>query len=643
MSQIYVCGHKSPDTDSVMSALTYANYINQLNPGSNAIPIAAGPIAQQTQFILNKFSVQAPEIKPDITPALKDFPKRELKVLDINDPLSKAFEIFHESQHSNFPVVDKGIYKGVLNLPSLITVFTRPSKESELKTVTASIQSIRRALKATLIETNCQCSMDEVQDFNIAVSTVSVEDFKLISENWSDSMWKTSVFPISFNKEVIEYLISKNAGAIILSKSFDIVKKIKSKKAGLLANDSVYINLSAAGSNVDLMQLESVIPSVKDSSLENIPQLLRNDTADYVIEDISLLGSNSFNQDDSFDEDDPLNDIIHLFMNKNTALVTTNLTVASAVLLIKQSTPVRFYYNRDKINFINEASPIIELRNRFSKNPKLHVVAIVDDSNNLVNIATQYDLNNLNIIKLVLVDHNEIQQQVTGSQSLGVKIIEIVDHHKIAIESQEYTVKMTVRPLGCTCTIITQLYRQKGIPINKLIGSLLLSAIMTDTLVLKSPTTTQVDRDIVRYLEQITGIDHQSWGNEIFSAVEGFSGVDKNKTIRQDYKLFDTKLGKYGVSQVEVGSLVNLPNDLAEIKRELQSIRDKDNIFLVCCLVTDVTQGISVLLTDGVESLVEVMGYITWEGHTWAFDMPGVVSRKKQLMPHLINVVAQLG
>lgn len=142
-----------------------------------------------------------------------------------------------------------------------------------------------------------------------------------------------------------------------------------------------------------------------------------------------------------------------------TQILTTNFSVACASLLAKQSTPVKCLLTNDKVFMVKENTPLRDIVERFLSNRKVHAIAAVDSNGKYLNLLKQYDFDNINLIDLVLVDHNEVNQQPNGSQAIGVNVVEIVDHHKISIDDNQNVRKMTVKPVGCTATIIYELYK----------------------------------------------------------------------------------------------------------------------------------------------------------------------------------------
>ena len=184
---------------------------------------------------------------------------------------------------------------------------------------------------------------------------------------------------------------------------------------------------------------------------------------------------------------------------------------------------------------------------------------------------------------------------------------------------------------------MSTLYQQSGIEPEKKIAGLLLAGLLSDTVILKSPTTTEVDRNLVPWLEKISGLNHQEFGSQLFSAGSPMaSGAPARKLIFTDFKEY--RVGDYllGLGQVEVVNFHSFHQRQGELMAELQNIRKEKGYELVALLVTDIVQGNSLLLTAGPSELPFVIGY-PQDGEN-LYRLKGVLSRKKQLVPHLLKV-----
>lgn len=170
------------------------------------------------------------------------------------------------------------------------------------------------------------------------------------------------------------------------------------------------------------------------------------------------------------------------------------------MLLAKQAVPAKLLADKDPSFTINENMSLDDAVKHLDDNRHIYALAVLGEDRQLKNLVRRMDLLNKTLTELVLVDHNEENQHVDGSRAMGVEIIEIVDHHKVCIQGDLAVPKMTVKPVGCTCTVLYEMYRQRRVEIPRHIGVLLMSAILTDTLVLKSPTATSKDKKTLEEL-----------------------------------------------------------------------------------------------------------------------------------------------
>jgi manganese-dependent inorganic pyrophosphatase len=196
-------------------------------------------------------------------------------------------------------------------------------------------------------------------------------------------------------------------------------------------------------------------------------------------------------------------------------------------------------------------------------------------------------------------------------------------------------------PVGSTCTLVASLYRERGITPEPKIAALLLAGILSDTVILKSPTSTPRDREMVAWLEVPAGLDHADFGREIFSACSGFSAYDSlEKAIRADFKHFSADFALFGIGQVEVFGFDEFYRLKELLREELRLIKEGDRLDLAGLMVTDIASGTTLLLAEGKNELAHVMGYPQLEPHL--YELKGVMSRKKQLVPHLLKVLGTL-
>ena len=230
---------------------------------------------------------------------------------------------------------------------------------------------------------------------------------------------------------------------------------------------------------------------------------------------------------------------------------------------------------------------------------------------------------------VILVDHNSPSESVDNIEN--AKILKLVDHHKIAFETS-YPLFIRTEPVGCTETILFKLYKENGLTPDKTIASLMLSAIISDTLLLKSPTTTEDDRKAVEELSEIAEIDYETYGLEMLKAGTDLSSFSIEEILSLDAKQIDFKDVKSIVNQVNTADIADVMEMKAELEEGMNKIIEEDDLDLFMLLITDIVNSNSQVIALGKDaSLVEKAYGVQLEDNTVLLE--GVVSRKKQVVP----------
>ncbi len=240
--------------------------------------------------------------------------------------------------------------------------------------------------------------------------------------------------------------------------------------------------------------------------------------------------------------------------------------------------------------------------------------------------------------QLILVDHNELSQAVNGADE--VPVVEILDHHRIGVAPTHQPILFLNRPVGSTCTIVAGCYQQAGIPIPKNVAGLLMCGLISDTLNLSSPTTTEVDRQVMNELARISGVKPSDLASEIFSVGSPLLTMSSKQAITADCKEYVERGFRFSVSQIEELSFSHLPEKRDELLTALEAYRLSKNYFFSTLLITDVNTQNSVLLLCGPDSFTRLIDFPDEGPGAWKLD--GVVSRKKQLLPYLTTLLGRV-
>lgn len=259
---------------------------------------------------------------------------------------------------------------------------------------------------------------------------------------------------------------------------------------------------------------------------------------------------------------------------------------------------------------------------------------VLDDTGRAVGIVTRSDIATRPRRKVILVDHNEVSQAAAGIEE--AEVVEIIDHHRIADVSTIYPIKFLNMPVGSSATIVTLECHRYGIEPPAPIAAVLLSAVMTDTVVLKSPTTTETDERIAGYLADIVGVDATEFGMEVFSLRGGDDDMPIDELVGADSKEFELGEGTVLIAQHETTNLDAAMAREAEMREYMRGLVDTRGYLCVLLMVTDIIAEGSQFLCEGNRRIVNRAFDIdcTGEGGTW---MPGVLSRKKQVAARILE------
>lgn len=247
---------------------------------------------------------------------------------------------------------------------------------------------------------------------------------------------------------------------------------------------------------------------------------------------------------------------------------------------------------------------------------------------------------------VIMVDHNEAGQSIKGIETAN--IVEIVDHHRLDAMKTDLPILVDARPLGSTCTIVWQQYQAYQIEPEPDAARMLLTGILSDTLILKSPTTTEVDRRSVEELAAICGVDYQAFGEMLYSVTSNLATKDPVTAIKSDFKAYESEGVKVGIGQCETTTLQNIDEYIDSYLKALEDVREKAGLDWAMLMVTNVLSEKSILLSTvhrdssklPYEKLMKYNDPQTAGAKGCrAFDMPGVMSRKKQLLPAVLKAI----
>ena len=541
--RIFVVGHRNPDTDSVCSAIAYAE-LCQRQGRENVFPGRVGHLNRQTEFVLDTLGQQPPLLLTDVYPRLRDTVGDQPAVIDAGAPLMQALELMRQRDIRMLPVVDSdNLPLGALILKRLTEHVFLPREGQPIRQVLTSPSSIQVCLQATAVNLVDEARTDQ---FDLFVGAMSVD---------------------SFHKHL--------AGA----------------------------------------DPQSIIVFVGDR------QDIQQDAIELGIRLLVVTGGLSIDDD-----------LLSLACERGVSVLSTPFDTATSALLARMSTPVQHLAETD-IPKAHLDDRLDEMRKVLMRSSSPGVM-VLDDDGRVCGVVTKSNLLRPSSLKLVLVDHNELSQAVPGADQ--VDILEVIDHHRLGNFHTDAPIRFINQPLGSTCSVVAMLYRQAGIEPEPRIAALMLAGLLSDTVLLKSPTTTDVDRELVDWLEQRSGLDPLVFGRQMFQAGSTLAAYPSMEALLMaDFKEYTVDDRRFGIGQAEVVGFQEFEGRREEILQGLESLVDKRNLGLAGLLVTDIVQQNSQFVVRGDRDLISAIGYPQLE--SGRFELKGVLSRKKQLIPHLLR------
>ena len=262
---------------------------------------------------------------------------------------------------------------------------------------------------------------------------------------------------------------------------------------------------------------------------------------------------------------------------------------------------------------------------------------IVNQDNTCVGMLRLIDQNNYEKYNVILVYHNQPAQSVDGLEEAD--IMEIIDHHNLGNLGTQIPIQFRSMPVGCTCTLIYQIYKENNIEIPENIAGLMLSAILSDTLLLKSPTTTDMDVEVARKLAAIANLDIQEYGMAMLKAGSSIAGMSISEIVEEDFKTFKLGETSIGIGQVMTLDFEEIAKDMPKYIAHLDEMCVKNNYKLAVLFVTDAVKNGSYLLYSTGSEAVVAEAYKIKEAAEGTY-LPDMVSRKKQMYPALAAVIS---
>ena len=328
--------------------------------------------------------------------------------------------------------------------------------------------------------------------------------------------------------------------------------------------------------------------------------------------------------------------VIERAQKKECVLITTPYDSFTTARLIHQSMPIRYFMTKENLITFEPDDYVDDVKETMSK-IRHRDFPILDEQRHLVGMMSRRNLLNMKKKQLILVDHNEKTQAVDGIEQAD--ILEIIDHHRLGSLETISPIFFRNQPLGCTSTIIYQMYQEKGVEINSQIAGLLCSAILSDTLMFRSPTCTAIDKMVAEQLAQIADVNVEELATAMFEAGSDFSAKTTEEIFYQDFKIFDSDDITFGVAQVSAVSRRQLNSIKPELQAYLEKVLAEKGLKMVFVMLTDIFQEETELIYAGgmAKGVIEQAFGVSEENG--GFMLANVVSRKKQLIPPMMQAM----
>lgn len=335
---------------------------------------------------------------------------------------------------------------------------------------------------------------------------------------------------------------------------------------------------------------------------------------------------------------EPGGEVQSLAEKRDCVVITTPFDTFSVARLINQSMPIKQFMTKKNIVTFHIEDYIDEVRETMSK-IRHRDFPILNESGNYVGMISRRNLMSMQKKQIILVDHNERTQAVDGVDE--AEILEIIDHHRLGSLETISPVYFRNQPLGCTSTIIYQMYQEKGVEIPKQIAGLLLSAILSDTLMFRSPTCTELDRVAAEMLAEIAEVEIETHARNMFQAGSNFKGRTTEEIFYQDFKMFHTDDFEFGVTQISAMSREELDKVGEQIRPMLKQVLGEKKLDMVYVMLTDILEESSKIIFEGADAGKMLASAFRKQEENGGILLDGIVSRKKQLIPPLMNAMAE--
>ena len=546
--KIFVIGHKNPDTDSICSAIAYADIKNRTSQKVKYVAKRAGQINEETEYVLNRFGMQPPGYLSNIGTQVKDMDIRMSPDADKSMSLKNAWDLMMEKSIVSLPIRDKeGQLEGLITIGDIAKTYMDTTDSYLLSRAKTQYKRIAETIEGIVVEGN---EHGYFAKGKVLVGTANPQMLKTYIE-------EEDLIIMGDREEDHLEAIEQNVSCIIVGMGIEVTEKV-----------------------------------------------------------------------------------IKLAHEKEIIIIMSPYDTFTIARLINQSIPVRYIMKTENLVTFNTEDFTDDIQNEMIKH-RHRAFPVINKKGKCIGTISRRNFLDMHKKKVALVDHNEKDQAVDNIEK--AEIVEIIDHHKLGSLETMTPISFRNQPVGCTATILYEMYGEQKLEISPTIAGLLCAAIISDTLMFRSPTCTLSDKMAAGALALIAGIDIEKFAREMFKAGSNLKDKAPEEIFFQDYKKFIAE----GDISFGVGQISSMDSDeLAEIKERLipfmVSECGRHGVTRVYFMLTNIIEESTELLYygDGSEEMAKTAFHMDPVDGT--FDLKGVVSRKKQLIPALMEA-AQAG
>ncbi|MEZ3434502.1 MAG: putative manganese-dependent inorganic diphosphatase [Lachnospiraceae bacterium] len=542
--KVYVVGHKNPDTDSICSAIAYAQLKHKIT-GNEYEARRAGQINEETAYVLKRFKIEAPSLLSNVKLQVKDIDIHKIEGVDPNISIKDTWAKMKENQVKTIPVVKDGELEGVISTGDIAKSYMDVHDNHILAEAKTQYKNIVNTLKGTMLVGN------EHGQFTKGKVTIGASNAQLMEE----FIEKDDLVIVGNRYEAQACAVDIDASCLIVCHDAQVPDELL-KKA----------------------------------------------------EEQSMV------------------------------VIRTPYDTFTAVRLINQSIPVKYFMSKGPLTTFRMSDYVDDIKEIMTKK-KYRDFPILDRHGRFKGFISRRRFMNSSKKKVILVDHNEKSQAVGGIEE--AEIVEIIDHHRLGNIETLGPVFFRNQPVGCTATIVFQMYEEAGVKISKKIAGLLCAAIISDTLLFRSPTCTALDEKVAKKLAALAEINLEDMAREMFNAGSSMKGKSAEEICFQDFKQFTVNDTVFGVGQINSMNKEELLEIKEKLTDHLPKVLEENRLQMIYFMLTDILDESTELLCCGTGARANIAEAFDVPENAEKIILKGVVSRKKQLIPALVAALQQ--